>query len=71
MRLAHRFAVENENIRADAVEITEFPFLANKYRVMGVPMTVVNDGIFIEGALPEPRFVDEVLRALEPVQRTG
>lgn len=71
MRLAHRFALENEYIRADAIEVTEYPYLVAKYRVMGVPLTVINEAIFVEGAVPEPRFADEVLRALEPVQRSG
>ena len=50
------------------VEATEFPYLANKYRVMGVPLTVVNEETFIEGARPEARFVDDVLMAIEPKQ---
>jgi predicted DsbA family dithiol-disulfide isomerase len=56
-------AIENDHIRADMVEVTEFPHLANKYGVMGVPMTIVNDVPAIEGASPEARFVDDVLAA--------
>lgn len=68
MRLAHKFAMENDLIRADMVEATEFPYLVNKYRVMGVPLTVVNEKTFIEGARPEARFADDVLAAIEPRQ---
>lgn len=57
-------AIECEWIRADMVEVSEFPYLITKYQVMGVPLTVVNETRFIEGALPEPLFVDEVLSAL-------
>lgn len=64
MRLAHRFAIENEAVRADAVEVTEFPHLANRYRVMGVPLTVVNEVPAIEGAMPEARFVEELIAAV-------
>lgn len=64
MRLAHRMAIESEWIRADMVEVSEFPYLITKYQVMGVPLTVVNETTFIEGALPEPVFVEEVLSAL-------
>jgi predicted DsbA family dithiol-disulfide isomerase len=65
VRLAHAFAFENENITSDMVEATEFSYLANKYQVYGVPKTVVNEKIYIEGAVPEPKFVDEALKALE------
>jgi predicted DsbA family dithiol-disulfide isomerase len=64
VRLAHAFAMESDLITADMVEATEFPHLAMKYNVMGVPMTVVNDKVFIEGAVPEPRFLEEVLKAV-------
>ncbi|GBC77687.1 hypothetical protein HRbin08_01166 [bacterium HR08] len=64
MRLAHRMAIESEWIRADMVEVSEFPDLIARYQVMGVPLTVVNETTFIEGARPEPVFVDEVLSAL-------
>jgi len=40
--------------------------MAQLYRVQGVPKTVVNDRIEIVGAVPEPRFLQEVLKALEP-----
>lgn len=35
--------------------------LARKYRVTGVPKTVVNDAIEIMGALPEDAFVRAIL----------
>jgi hypothetical protein len=54
-------AVESTLIRATCVEATEFPDLARRYRVTGVPKTVVNDSIEILGALPEPMFVRAAL----------
>lgn len=56
--------MENDLITADMIEATEFPQLANKYQVQGVPKTVVNERFFIEGAMPEFRFVEEALKAL-------
>ena len=56
-------AFANEHITAYAVEATEFPDLARKYRVTGVPKTVVNDTVEILGALPPDEFV---LQALAP-----
>jgi thiol-disulfide isomerase/thioredoxin len=41
--LAHQMAMENpQMIRAEGVEATEFPELANRFNVRGVPQTVIN-----------------------------
>ncbi len=64
MRLAHHLAVASDWIRGDCVEATEFPDLAQRYSVMAVPKTVVNERVSFEGALPEPQFVEQVLRAV-------
>ncbi len=66
MRLAHRFAIESDLIKADCIEATEFPDLASRYRVYAVPKTVINDSASVEGALPEEFFLDRVLKAVEP-----
>jgi len=58
--LAHKMALESDLVRGDMVEAMEFPHLAIKYQVQGVPRTVVNDTIHFEGALPEARFVHEL-----------
>jgi predicted DsbA family dithiol-disulfide isomerase len=65
VRLAHQAAMENEFITADAVEISEFPHLAQKYRVMGVPKTVINEEHFIEGAGPESMLLGKILEATQ------
>ena len=70
MRLAHRFAMENDLITADCIESTEFPNLAQRYRVYAVPKTVINEGASIEGALPEEFFLDEILKAAQPDTET-
>ena len=64
--MAHKLAIENEHITADVVEVSEFVDMAQRYQVRGVPKTVVNERIEIMGAVPEPRFVQEVLKAVEP-----
>ena len=48
-------------ITAYAVEATEFPDLVRRYRVNGVPKTVVDEEIEILGALPESAFVEQAL----------
>ncbi len=63
MRLAHKLAIESDLVRADMVESAEFPQLVNKYGVMSVPKTVVNERVSFEGALPEPHFLEAVMQA--------
>ncbi|MBN2371831.1 MAG: thioredoxin family protein [Vicinamibacteria bacterium] len=62
--LAHRLAMASEHVTADMVEATEFPYLVQKYRVMGVPRTVVNETVYIDGAVPEAAFVDRLIEAV-------
>ena len=50
-------ALENPNITADAVQINEYPQLAQRYHVMGVPKTMIGGESGIEGALPESAMV--------------
>jgi hypothetical protein len=60
-------AFVSPNITAFAVEATEFPDLARKYQVSGVPKTVVaGNGVQVEilGALPQDAFVDQALSML-------
>jgi protein-disulfide isomerase len=61
--LAHRLAVESPLITASCVEATEFMDLSRKFRVTGVPKTIVNGSIEILGALPEDQFVRTVVGA--------
>jgi hypothetical protein len=65
VRLAHHLAIASPWIRGDCVEANEFPDLAQRYMVMAVPKTVVNDRVSFEGAVPEADFVDAVLRAVD------
>lgn len=60
--LSHQLAFAHPKIRADMVEVTEFPHLGMRYQVMGVPRTVINERIHIEGAVPEPMFVRELMK---------
>jgi predicted DsbA family dithiol-disulfide isomerase len=55
-------AFANPNIMAYAVEATEFPDLVRRYRVNGVPKTVVNDEIEILGAVPQDEFIEQALQ---------
>jgi len=59
--LAHRMAVEHPLVQATCVEATEFMDLSRRFRVTGVPKTVINESIEILGALPEDAFVRTAL----------
>jgi glutaredoxin-like protein len=64
VQLAHKFAMESDLITADMVEAIEFPHLANKYAVHGVPRTVINEKYNQEGAVPEPLMLAKLLEAV-------
>lgn len=53
----------NPNITATAIEATEFMDLSRRYRVTGVPKTIVNESIEILGGLPEEDFIDQAFPA--------
>jgi glutaredoxin-like protein len=63
--LAHAMAIVSPNVRADMVEATEFPHLAQRYRVMGVPRTVINEEDYLEGAAPEAMLLEKIRSAVE------
>ena len=64
VRLAHKMALESELVTGDMVEAIEFPHVSNKYQVMGVPRTVINENVFLEGAAPEAMLMAKVREAL-------
>jgi glutaredoxin-like protein len=68
--LAHQFAMENGNIKADMIEVTEFPQLAVKYNVAGVPKTVINETIELIGLQPEEELARQVEAATKPATPT-
>ena len=58
-------AFSNPHITTASIEATEFMDLTRKYRVTGVPKTIVNETVEILGALPEEMFVRAVLQIPE------
>lgn len=62
--LAHQLAMESDLVTADMVEASEFPHLSNKYQVMGVPRTVINETTFLEGAAPEKMLLAKLRQAV-------
>jgi len=64
-RIAHQFAIENEFIRADVIEMTEFPYLVQRYSVMSVPHVVINEDTSFVGAQPSEVFIEQINMALK------
>ena len=56
-------AIESPRIRADIVEVTEYPDLVGQYAVRGVPKTIINDRLAIDGAVPESELLAAVTQA--------
>ncbi|MDR7463775.1 MAG: thioredoxin family protein [Armatimonadota bacterium] len=69
-RLAHAMALESPRVRADVIDASEYPDLAQRYSVYGVPKVVINETTQFEGALPEAAFLAAVLQAagMDPTQ---
>ncbi|HAF94900.1 MAG: hypothetical protein A2X34_03955 [Elusimicrobia bacterium GWC2_51_8] len=68
VHVAQEFAFVNEHIRADMVEASEFPEVARKHQVTGVPKTIINGTHSFEGALPAPEAFLEMIKAVAPEQ---
>jgi glutaredoxin-like protein len=61
---AHQMAYYSKYITSDMVEVSEFPMLMNKYKIEGVPRTVINETYFLDGAAPEEMLVEKIKVAL-------
>lgn len=71
MVLAHQMAMESPLVQAEAVEATEFPELADRHGVSGVPQTTINDGAgVVVGAVPEEALLEEIRGVLEDMLRS-
>jgi glutaredoxin-like protein len=68
VRLAHQFAFVNELITGEMVEASEFQDLAQRYDVQGVPHTVINETVNLQGAMEAGPFYLQVLKAVDPEQ---
>ena len=59
--IAHKLAVESDMISADTIDAGEFPVLAQKYAVIGVPKIIINEKVEFVGAFNEDLFAEHVL----------
>jgi len=66
VQVEHQLAFLNDNIRADMVELTEFPYLVQRYNVTGTPKTIINELYSFVGAVPVEQAYLEILKAVNP-----
>src|SRR4030067_871818 len=59
--IAHKLAVESDMITADVIDAGEFPTLAQKYSVIGVPKIIINEKIEFMGAFNEDLIAEHVV----------
>lgn len=63
VRTAHRFAIKNPSLHAQMIESLEFSELTQKYGVLGVPTTIINDDSRFEGVLNDDDFARKIVDA--------
>ncbi|NJN16577.1 MAG: glutaredoxin [Oscillochloris sp.] len=62
--LAYQLALASPFVHAEGVEVSEFPELGDRYAVMGVPKTVIDEIVHVEGAAPESMLLEKLREAL-------
>lgn len=70
VKVAHDFSLINPRIKAEMIDTALFREVAQKYRVRGVPKTVINDKIEFSGATPSTEVLSYVLRLKEQREET-
>ena len=71
-RAAFQLALVNPKVRAEVIEVNEFPELAQRYGVRAVPLTVIADRVAIPGMVHEGVLVEQLLKAVQsPVSESS
>ena len=65
VRAAYRLALASAHVDATAIEVGEFPRLAQQLGVRAVPMTVINDRAVVMGALDEAGLLQAARKVVE------
>lgn len=62
-RAAFQMGLVTPRVRAEVIEVNEFPELAEHYGVRAVPLTVINDRLAVPGMVQERVLVEQVIKA--------
>ena len=65
VEMSHKFAMITDKITSDMIDALEFRELAMHYGVFGVPKTVINDNIFLDGLVTQDKFIEAIFKALK------
>lgn len=65
LRAGFLMAMASPRVHTEAIEVNEFPDLADRYNVQAVPLTVINDRVAIPGMVHESVIVREIAKAAE------
>ncbi len=63
--LASRMAGYSDKVSSTVIEANEFPELSSKFKVQGVPRTVINENLYAEGSVPESMMIQALQKALK------
>lgn len=66
--LASRMASYSNKVNSTVIEANEFPELSSKFKVQGVPRTVINENLYAEGSVPESMMIQALQKALKDDQ---
>lgn len=61
VKVAHDFAMLNHKIKGDAIEVMEFQALGQKYQIMSVPKTIINEKIHVIGTYPPDALLKKIM----------
>jgi len=64
VQTAHRLAMLNPNIQAEAIEANTFPGISQQYNVSGVPKIIINETFELLGNQPMDAFLAEIEKSL-------
>jgi glutaredoxin-like protein len=64
-RLAHQAAIINPLITSEMFEALEFQEEAQRFEVFGVPKTIFNDTVSVDGLTPPEMFVEKLFEAID------
>jgi thioredoxin reductase (NADPH) len=65
LQMLYNFALENHRIKVTAIEIEEFPRLAEVMRVPSVPYTIVGEQLRFGGAVNDATLIELIARGSE------
>lgn len=65
VRIVQQMAIQTAHVKAEVVEVGEFPQLAERFNVRSVPTTVIDGRFTVVGAAPDLSVAEQLVRAAE------